>query len=212
MICFGVTAALLLASIWHGVALIGFIRGITRGGAPDQAFAAFLDGADLTITFARLFTLIVTAVAFCMWLHRSQANLVAAQVPDLKYTPRRAVEAFFIPFVNLVRPFRVVRETWSASEAVAVARPVAPGWQTTEAHWVVAVWWLSMLLGNGYSRYANAALDAAQTPAALMRYARHGITADGVTLVAAAAAIYIVWTITAWQEGVRANAAEAASV
>ncbi len=191
-----------MASVWHDVALLGLIRRAAAGQA-TPAEAASLDHAAGLIAGAYVATVILTAVVFCMWLHRSYANLVAARVAGLKYTPRRSVEGFFIPFVNLVRPFRVVNEVWGASRNLASGAAVVPGDVQKDTHWAVGIWWLSMLLGNGYARVTSSMLDAAQTAADFERYAGQSLIADGVLLIAAAMAVLIVRTISSWQESAR---------
>ncbi len=199
---FAVTIALLLGSIWHDFSLLALLRRALAGLA-TPADAAALDRAEVWIAGAYLLTVLATAVVFCMWIHRSYSNLVAAGVSGLRYTPRRSVAAFFIPFVNLVRPFRVVNEIWGASRNLAAGSALAPGDARKETHWTVGVWWLSMLLGNGYARVTSAMLDAAKTPADFERYASQSLVADAVTLIAAAMAIVIVRTISGWQETAR---------
>lgn len=200
--CFVLTCLLILASIWHDIAFLGLIQRVA-GHQATQAEAAALDSAETWIARGYLLTLIVTAVVFCMWLHRSYSNLVRAGTAGLKYTARRAVEAFFIPFVNLVRPYRVVAETWGASSTLATGREVPPSERRADVHWLVGVWWISMLLGNGYGRVAAARLEGAKTLGDYQSYAYQSITAHVVTLIAAVSIIVIIRTITEWQERAR---------
>jgi hypothetical protein len=197
-----VTSLLLVASIGHSIAFLGLIRRVA-GGQAIGSEAAVLDNVEAWLAGGSLLALIATAVVFCMWLHRSYANLVGAGIPGLKYTARRAVESFFIPFVNLVRPFRVVAETWGASANLAAGTQIPPSHRSADAHWLIGVWWISMLLGGGYSRVAVAALQRAHTLADYRSYAYQSITADCVTLIAAVAIIVIIRTITGWQERAR---------
>lgn len=196
---FAVTIALLLASLWHDFALMSLVRRAVAGQV-TPAEAAGLDNAGAVILLAYVLTVVVTAVAFCMWIHRSYANLVSAGVSGLKYTPRRAVEGFFIPFVNLVRPFRVVNEVWGASRNLASGAALVPSDAQKNSHWAVGLWWVSMLIGNGYDRITSSMLDAARTPADYQRYAGQSVAAHIVTLIAAAMAILIVRTVSGWQE------------
>jgi uncharacterized protein DUF4328 len=68
-----------------------------------------------TTTIVGLVVLGVTGIVWLVWQHRSQANLHAAQVGALKYTPGWAVGWWLIPFANFVKPFQTVRELWKAS-------------------------------------------------------------------------------------------------
>jgi hypothetical protein len=107
--------------------------------------------------------------------------------------------------LQAVRPYRVVAETWRASGTLLAGTVISTSPGTSEVHWLVGVWWISMLLGNGYSRVANGALEGAKRLADSRRYACQSITADCVTLIAALTVIIIVRTITGWQERARAS-------
>lgn len=55
------------------------------------------------------------AVLIMMWLHRARANLVAAGMEGLDYSPGWSVGSFFVPLVNLVVPMRTMRELHNRS-------------------------------------------------------------------------------------------------
>lgn len=63
-----------------------------------------------------LVTFIVGIVLFCRWFHLLVRHAKARGAP-LEDTPAFAVGSFFIPFVNLVRPFAIARQT-ARSEGV----------------------------------------------------------------------------------------------
>lgn len=80
-----------------------------------------------------------TVVAFCMWLHRAYKNLSAFGAFKLNHSPGWAVGSFFVPFVNLVVPYRAVKEVWQKSvPQPGLSEPSPPGW--------FPVWWLFWLL------------------------------------------------------------------
>ena len=60
----------------------------------------------------------VAAVYWCMWVHRTYRNLSALGAAGLRRTPGWAVAYYFIPVLNLFRPFEVMRETWRASDSL----------------------------------------------------------------------------------------------
>ena len=59
---------------------------------------------------------VLTAVFFLIWLYRAHSNLPLLRPSFLKYTPGWAVGYWFIPFINLYRPYQVVREVWWESD------------------------------------------------------------------------------------------------
>jgi len=84
-----------------------------------------------------------TVVAFCLWLHRAYKNLRAFGAFSLDHSPGWAVGSFFVPFVNLVVPYRAVKEVWQKSippEQLRLGLPSPPGW--------FLLWWLFWLFAS----------------------------------------------------------------
>lgn len=88
---------------------------------------------------------VATVIFFAVWLYRSYANLPAfgASKRGLGYSPGWAVGSFFIPFVNLIVPYRAIKELWQKStppDEALLAEPSPPAW--------FHIWWLFWLLAS----------------------------------------------------------------
>jgi hypothetical protein len=103
----------------------------------------------LVVLWSRISILvgIATGVAFLVWLYRAHENLRAFRAETLDFTPGRAVGSFFIPFVNLVRPYQVLREVWRASDP-SLSPSSSASFRTVRVSRIVLVWWL-LFLGRG---------------------------------------------------------------
>jgi len=87
---------------------------------------------------------VTTVVFFCIWLYRAYSNLRAFRHPGtLEYSPGWAVGSFFIPFANLVIPYRAVKELWQKSGPREEALLYEPG---TPA--LFPIWWTFWLLAS----------------------------------------------------------------
>lgn len=87
---------------------------------------------------------VATVVFFLMWLYRAHGNLRAFN-PWVRtdHSAGWAIGSFFIPFVNLVIPYRAVKEVWQKSGApdeAFLSEPNPPGF--------FPVWWLFWLLAS----------------------------------------------------------------
>jgi hypothetical protein len=145
-----VKVLLVVGAIVTGISL--FAEALSLAFPPvtaDQELADNPGGAViLLITFLLsvldLIIYITTVVFFAMWLYRAYGNLRAfAPWPRLDYSPGWAVGSFFIPFVNLVVPYRAVKETWQKSvppDEALLSEPNPPSW--------FPVWWLFWLLAS----------------------------------------------------------------
>src|ERR1044072_652915 len=98
----------------------------------------------LLLGILELMIYLTTVVFFCMWLYRSYNNLRAFDqwgVPD--YSAGLAVGSFFIPFVNLVLPYRCVREVWQKSGLAGEDRFSAPDPPAS-----FPLWWMFWILAS----------------------------------------------------------------
>ena len=90
---------------------------------------------------------LATTVCFLVWIYRVSKNLRAFGTQGLRFTPGWAVGYFFVPILNLYRPYQVFREIWRASEAAPAAR-VGQDWQFVRPPALLLGWWLSSLIAN----------------------------------------------------------------
>lgn len=84
---------------------------------------------------------LLTAVPFVTWLHRARRNLDGMEVTGLRFRPAVAVWSWFVPVLNLWRPFQVTTDVWQASAPAARAPRTLPS-----PPWLVLAWWGLFLL------------------------------------------------------------------
>jgi len=157
---------------------------------------ADLDAVDRhmsTVGMIQLVLLVVSAVAFLLWLSRAYRNSIAMGIRNPRYGTRWAIGCWFVPFVNLVVPKKVMNDTYRGSDPEMAygdpsfaSRPVDP-----LLHW----WWGIWLLSGFAARYAG----GSSFDANLRDYgnqAKAYVFSDVLNLVAAVLAILVVKKIT----------------
>jgi hypothetical protein len=156
----------------------------------------FLSVWDMAIAFMALLQLpvfILTVVFFLVWLNRSYKNLTPLGAQYLEHSSGWAVGYWFIPFVNLVKPFQVVREVWNQSDpGVDPQLNFLPSAGTPA---LLGFWWALWLLSNivaNVSMQMDMAAKTDETPASTAVF---GI-ASILSMFAAIAAIMVVNGIT----------------
>lgn len=87
---------------------------------------------------------LTTAVVFCMWIHRCNANARALGAQEMQYTPGWCAGWFFIPFANLIKPYQAVRETWQACHPDSGDQD----WKTVDDTAIVGAWWTLWIVTN----------------------------------------------------------------
>lgn len=101
---------------------------------PLVLIASMASLGDVLVYFACI-------VAVGMWIHRAHANLHAAMMDGLKFTPGWAVGWFFVPFALLFKPFEAMRELWERSH-------LEPDDNAAPADRRLYAWWGCWLIGN----------------------------------------------------------------
>lgn len=149
----------------------------------------------LGLGIASLLLNLSTAIFFLTWLYRSYRNLRAFGTPprNLEYSPGLAVGSFFIPFVNLVWPYRAVRDLWRNSlpaDEAFLGPTSPPSW--------FPLWWFfwlaSSFVSNIYFRLVlNDNVDI--TAVSIL-----GVVSDALSIIAAVFAIAVVGEIDERQE------------
>ncbi|HRI61468.1 MAG TPA: DUF4328 domain-containing protein [Saprospiraceae bacterium] len=101
-----------------------------------------------------LAVLIACAVVFILWFRRAYANLhrIEAGNSILSYTEGWAAGAWFVPFINLVRPYTIMKEIWNETQSNIPGKIEREGLQETS---LVGWWWAAWITFNIVSNITN---------------------------------------------------------
>ncbi|MCJ1676824.1 DUF4328 domain-containing protein [Streptomyces sp. APSN-46.1] len=163
-------------------------------GVPDRALARVDDLTSVADVLQSLI-LVPTMVVFLVWFHRVRHNGAIFRPDAFTLAPGWAIGGWFVPVANLVIPFLVAKQTWTASTQHA------PDGSLRKASTVpLTAWWL-LFAGASIAERAFAALyPRADTPEELRATAVVGAV-DGLLMLAAAVlAIVFVRGLTAMQD------------
>jgi len=128
------------------------------GDALAQAQSALPQWGQIQILVvgSRVLLYLVTAVMWCFWINRAARNIRAFGThPSYQFTPGWAVGWYFVPVLNLIQPYRVMSEVYSASDPnVNVDEGTWKDWGSVG---IVGGWWAMYLGGNVLGQIVNAA-------------------------------------------------------
>lgn len=99
-------------------------------------------------TLAVVVLLLVLAFIFSLFTHRASRNLLPLKAEGQRFSPEWAVASFYVPLVNLLRPFQVFVELFGGSG------PYRPGddgraWRQSMPPAIVILWWMALLASIG---------------------------------------------------------------
>lgn len=83
----------------------------------------------------------VTGITFLRWVYRANSNCHGFGAQDMRFTPGWAVGYYFIPFVNLVRPYQVMKEICQVCKDPR-------NWSSVSAGALVNAWWTLQILSG----------------------------------------------------------------
>lgn len=173
---------------------IQLINRVLSGETVTMAEATANDSRQAAIGGIYFILFVITAILFCMWIHRAHRNLPSLGVSGLKYSPRWAVGGFFVPILNLFRPIQVTTEIWKASDPTTDVSDSA-AWQRAPTTALIPSWWvlylISAFLGNILLRISL----QAETPSELLTASWLTFAMDFVDIPAAILAILVVRNI-----------------
>ena len=175
---FAVTVALLIGEI-------GELNGDIRLDNPDPTS---MEQLYLAVLLANTLVTLTTVVIFAMWIYRAAANIVAANIAGFDFTPGWAVGWYFIPFANLVQPFRAMRQIWNASDA--------GGSDLDRGNAILTLWWTVWLTSNISANISMQLSFRATSPEMLSGSLYLGIISSVVSLVLFIVGIRLVENIT----------------
>lgn len=122
----------------------------------DPLAADANDRREQMIGFAQLVVLLATTVVFGRWIVHAHKNVRAMGAEGLTVSPGWALGYFFVPIVNLWKPYRAMRELWGASHSPS-------SWGPAEAGTIVQLWWVCWLGGNMIGQVVLRRYFAAET-------------------------------------------------
>lgn len=196
-------AMLLVNAAVAAVSLLVNLYAATSAGASVTLGEERIDAAELTlglVALAQLFVYLATIVVFIVWLHRAYKNLPAFGV-QTEHSPGWAIGGWFVPFLNLVRPYQIVKETWVKSDpGVHFSAGYADAGPGPRAATLVGVWWAFWLISNIVDNIHGRLIGDAQTPDQVSTAATLGIASSALTVAAAALAFLVVKNIDRMQE------------
>jgi Domain of unknown function (DUF4328) len=137
--------------------------------------AASNDMRQRIIGYAQFAGYGAAGIAILMWIYRANWNARQLGASDMRFTPGWAVAWFFIPFLNLWKPYQAMREIWMASASPA-------NWHAQPVSLLLHAWWFLWVGSALLSQLSFRLYLKAQTIDAF-------ITANMVTMIADAAEI-----------------------
>jgi hypothetical protein len=114
---------------------------LLSSGTFSQAAAESNDSRQQIMGILYLVAFIITGISFLRWIHRANSNCRGFGAQGMEFTPCWSIGYYFIPFINLYKPYRAMKEIWKVS-----TNPV--NWQNGNGSCLLGWWWALWLISN----------------------------------------------------------------
>lgn len=153
----------------------------------NELAATTNDARQQGIGVAYLVGFIIAGIAFVMWFHRAYRN-----ISTFDAVPERNASwtfwGFVVPIISFYMPYRMMRETCTASAPTADPRLG-----------LVGGWWALYLFSIAADKVVEKIFESSDTLAGLVTATWLNVGAVGIDIAAAVMAIVVVRTLTEWQ-------------
>ena len=198
-------AALLMATGLVAWVAVGFDLADIRllGREAEGEIIESLDKRAHGLTGVILFTaqtvlLAVTVFFFLLWTYAVRTNLRALGVRKLDYKTAWSVAGWWIPGINFVRPYQVLREIWKASDPATSDRFE---WKRAPTPPILVFWWIAFVAFVSFELAALVMSVSASGVLVKDQLARSAsMLADVCEAISASLAWFVVTKITDAQE------------
>lgn len=132
-------------SLASGYLQYDLIQTVASGGEITDETAHANDLREQIIGVTYLIALIVSGVTFIQWFRRAYYNL-HLKVNTLSYAEGWAAGAWFVPILNLFRPYQIMSELYKETKILLAQKGVRMGDKISVS--LLGFWWTLWILNN----------------------------------------------------------------
>jgi len=115
------------------------------GGSISDGAAASNDLREQIIGLLYLGAYLTSGVTFILWFRRAYFNL-HLRAESLSFTEGWAAGCWFVPFINLVRPYRIMQELYQETDRILTLRGLSSPMNLSTRY--LGLWWALWIINN----------------------------------------------------------------
>lgn len=135
-----------IISAFSGYFQYDLLHSFQNGSELSEDSANANDLREQVIAFIYMITYIISAIFFIRWFRRAYYNL-SLRAFRLSYSDGMAAGAWFIPFVNLYKPYRIMQEMHEQTSNLLFTHNIHP---EKELNTENIGWWWGLWIANGF--------------------------------------------------------------
>ena len=151
-----IVLALDIMSLISGYLQYGLLQGVSKGGIISTETATANDTREQVISIVSMIVYIISATTFIQWFRRAYFNL-HQKVRFLSHSEGWAAGFWFIPIVNLFRPYQITKELYLETKELFIKKGINVNFNfaTGILDWWWTLWIINNLMGHFVFQYAK---------------------------------------------------------
>lgn len=141
--------------------------------------------------------MLLTEAVFIWWFHRAYKNVVSLGAVRMRYGTGWTIGAWFVPFLNLVRPKQIMNDIWRSSDPQLPAQRAE--WSGNPVSALINWWWALFVISAVMGRVLIQMSRGADSLPEFMDLSRMTLLSEVIYVVSAVLAIEVVRRVTARQ-------------
>jgi hypothetical protein len=192
----GLAIAVALLVLFAYAAQLRLVGTVLDGGTISDAQADASDARIKVLEWTSVVLYVVTGIGWFVWLSRAYRNVRAIGSRTTDTSPGWAIGYWFIPIINVFRPYQIMKELWLRS-AQCNRDPLD---RNKPGAALIGFWWMLWIGTGALSRTAGRLARDAEAPAAILTATKFLMLSEVLTIFAAALASAIVMRIDRYQQ------------
>ncbi|MDR0232193.1 MAG: DUF4328 domain-containing protein [Dysgonamonadaceae bacterium] len=136
------------------------LQTVANGGFTSDEAAEANDTREGLLGMIYLIAYLISAVTFIMWFRRAYFNL-HQKVNTLQFSEGWAAGSWFVPIVNLYRPYQIMKEIYVETKRLFTRKGLSEkiDYSTSYLGWWWTLWIISAIIGQFVFRFSLKSAD-----------------------------------------------------
>ena len=159
---------------------------------------------NIFISLSKLFSIVIfitAAIIYFVWVRRSYRNLSTLQKNPIEYSSAWAIGSYFVPILNLFRPYTIMKEIWFGSQPEFSLEDESPDelHERRSSTTFLNIWWAAFLINGIANNFSIRLSFKADTTQKMLTNYWVDIIAMTTGIFLSLIVIYLVLSVKNWQ-------------
>ena len=189
-------------NIYSDVSDISFMNSNSDSGGvlyyDEESIESMVIGISAILYFISFY---ISFFFYLAWVRRAYRNLHTLQLKPTEFSSGWSIGAYFVPILNLFRPYTMMKEIWYGSQPI----PSKENLYNTQLHLgltsssFLPLWWAAVIIDRIFSQLSLRLGLKAETYKQALNSLWFDLFSQFTGIAVCILLLYLIWTINKWQ-------------